>query len=244
MLANYFKRLYARTMQESYALAYAEAAEALKSGGDVLDCGADTGGVFRKLHADAGVESDRYAGIEWNHLAAEAGRASGLNIVDGDLNQPLPFETGRFRTVVALSVIEHLLYPCRFMREAQRVLQPGGTLVILTPNISTLFTAALILAGRMPSSGPHPDSDALLNGEMLFKVSDDRLQPDTELDCPSHRHLVVFSYRTLEKYLRMMGFRSVQGRAFGLYPFPNFMQRPLEMIDPYHCHQMVFVAVK
>jgi hypothetical protein len=51
-----------------------------------------------------------------------------------------------------------------------------------------------------------------------------------------HRHLLVFSYRVLKQYLEMLG--------FGLYPFPNFMQRPLERIDPYHCHQMVFVATK
>jgi len=36
----------------------------------------------------------------------------------------------------------------------------------------------------------------------------------------------------------------VQGYGFGLYPFPGFMQPMLERIDPYHCHQMVFIARK
>lgn len=124
------------------------------------------------------------------------------------------------------------------------MLQHDGKLVLLTPNISTYFTALLILMGKMPSSGPHPDSDALLKNEELFKVSSDQLQPDTERDTPVHRHLVVFSYRVLRDYLKMIGFVEVRGYGFGLYPFPNFMQPVLERIDPYHCHQMVFVARK
>ena len=39
-------------------------------------------------------------------------------------------------------------------------------------------------------------------------------------------------------------FEDVKGYGFGLYPFPNFMQPVLEKIDPYHCHQMVFIAKK
>ena len=66
----------------------------------------------------------------------------------------LPFDDKSFDYVYGLSVLEHLLNPCQFLRETHRVLNEGGTLVILTPNISTFFTAALILMGKMPSSGP------------------------------------------------------------------------------------------
>lgn len=130
------------------------------------------------------------------------------------------------------------------MNECYRVLDDNGHLVILTPNISTFFTAALILLGKMPSSGPHPDSDQLLTQEELFKVSSEGLVPDTETDTPVHRHLVVFSYRVLMSYFKMIGFKEVKGYGFGLYPFPNFTQPALEKLDPYHCHQMVIVARK
>jgi hypothetical protein len=123
-------------------------------------------------------------------------------------------------------------------------LKQGGTFVLLTPNISTYFTAILILLGRMPSSGPHPDSDVLVKEEEVFKVSSDQLQWDTESDTPVHRHLVVFSYKVLKKYLKMLGFSHIRGYGFGLYPFPNFIQPVFEKIDPYHCHQMVFIAKK
>jgi hypothetical protein len=30
--------------------------------------------------------------------------------------------------------------------------------------------------------------------------------------------------------------------AYGLYPFPIFLQPLLEKLDPWHCHQMLFVC--
>ena len=80
--------------------------------------------------------------------------------------------------------------------------------------------------------------------EEIYKVSKDSILYDTESSTPVHRHLVVFSYLVLRKYLSMIGFSEIQGYGFGLYPFPAFMQPILEKIDPYHCHQMVFVAKK
>ena len=244
MIAAYFKNLYQRTMREAYGKANTEIALSLHDGGKVLDCGAYNGWMFDTLAKDAGIEPSRYFGVEWDEGKVQEGQQRGLNIVRGDLNHELPYPEGQFRCVYALSVLEHLLNPCRFMKESYRVLAPGGTLVILTPNISTYFTVALILMGKMPSSGPHPDSDALLKKEELIKVSKQEVQPDMERDTPLHRHLVVFSYRVLRDYLQMIGFTDVRGYGYGVYPFPNFTQPLMERIDPYHCHQMVFIAKK
>jgi ubiquinone/menaquinone biosynthesis C-methylase UbiE len=245
MLQNYFKNLYRRTMDEAYTLAHTEIAGALmKPSSKCLDCGAHNGYKYDTLQNMAGLQRDSYYGIEWNEALALEAQQKGLNITQGDLNKTLPFENDSFDCVYGLSVLEHLLNPCKFLRESHRVLNDNGTLVILTPNISTFFTAALILMGKMPSSGPHPDSDQLLAQEEVFKVSHESLIHDTETDTPVHRHLVVFSYRVLMSYIKMLGFKEVKGYGFGLYPFPNFMQPALEKLDPYHCHQMVIVARK
>ena len=244
MIEKYFRALYLRTMHESYSLARNAIADALQDGGNCLDCGAHGGHEYEELKQLVALEPSRYHGIEWHAKAAAAGRDKGLNIVHGDLNAKMEFADEQFKCVFALSVLEHLLKPCSFLRESHRCLEPGGTLVVLTPNISTFFTIALLLVGKMPSSGPHPDSDALLAQQETFKVNCGNSDQDTETDTPVHRHLVVFSYRVLKTYLQMLGFEKVEGYGFGLYPFPNFMQRPLERIDPYHCHQMVFVARK
>lgn len=244
MLKQYFAGLYERTMSEAYKTARAAAADALREGGDCLDCGAGGGHEYDFLQQAIDLSLDRYTGVEWHAETARAGRENGRNIVQGDLNKNFEFADASYQCVFGYSVLEHLLNPCNFLREAHRCLKPGGTLVILTPNISTFFTIALLMIGKMPSSGPHPDSEALLQQEQTFKVHGDDRQHDPEADTPLHRHLVVFSYRVLKSYLHMLGFAEIQGHGFGLYPFPNFMQRPLEAIDPYHCHQLVFVARK
>jgi 2-polyprenyl-3-methyl-5-hydroxy-6-metoxy-1,4-benzoquinol methylase len=52
-----------------------------------------------------------------------------------DLDQPLPFAEGEFDLVMALEIVEHLESPRAFLREVARVLRPGGTLILSTPNI-------------------------------------------------------------------------------------------------------------
>jgi SAM-dependent methyltransferase len=231
-------------MNRAYETAYEHIASSIGPNSVVLDCGANTGWTFDLISKRCRIAPDQYHGIDWNAGCVEEGRNRGLSITQGDLNKGIPHKSGAVSCVYALSTLEHLLNPCRFMKDCHRVLRPGGRLVLLTPNISTYFTAMLILIGKMPSSGPHPDSDELLKTEEIFKVSSENLKPDTEDDTPAHRHLVVFSFRILRKYLRMIGFSSVTGYGFGPYPFPNFMQPLLERLDPYHCHQMVFVATK
>lgn len=244
MLKNYFSNLYERTMREAYAVARSATADALREGGSCLDCGATEGHEFDYLQDSIEFSLDRYTGIEWHPDIVRAGQEKGRNIVQGDLNKAINFPDEHFDCVFGYSVLEHLLNPCNFLRESYRCLKPGGTLVILTPNISTLFTIALLVVGKMPSSGPHPDSEALLEKQETFRLHGDDRQHDTEADTPLHRHLVVFSYRVLRSYLEMLNFSEIKGHGFGLYPFPNFMQKPLEKIDPIHCHQMVFVARK
>lgn len=231
-------------MSRAYSTAYQYIASSVDADSFILDCGANNGSAFDLLSKKCELAPHQYSGIEWNAQCVEEGRNRGLNIVEGNLNLGIFHEEETYSCVYALSVLEHLLNPCRFLKACYRVLRPGGRLVLLTPNISTYFTAMLILAGKMPSSGPHPDSDQFLKMEEIFKVSSDLLQSDTEGDTPVHRHLVVFSYRALRQYLRMIGFVNVTGHGFGLYPFPCFAQPLLERLDPYHCHQMVFIATK
>lgn len=241
--ARYFKTLYKRTMDQAYKFSWDEIVNSLRDGGNYLDCGAASGWIYDAVRSR--IEKGCYYGVDWNISLAQEMQAKGLRIALADLNSGFPFQSNQFQCVFALSLLEHLMRPCFFLQDCYRVLRPGGSLVLLTPNISTYFTAALILAGRMPSSGPHPDSDELLKRQEMFQVNDGLLTtPRIEDSTPIYRHLIVFSFRVLKQYLRLVGFGQVIGRGFGVYPFPNFTQPLLEKLDPYHCHQMVFVARK
>jgi len=120
VLQKYFKNLYQRTMNEAYSLAHTEIAKALKEpDSKCLDCGAHNGYKYDTIQTMAGLKRDNYHGIEWNQALALEAQQKGLNVKQGDLNRSMPFDKNSFDCVYGLSVLEHLLNPCLFLREAE-----------------------------------------------------------------------------------------------------------------------------
>lgn len=102
-----------------------------KPGGRLLDVGCGSGETLRRM---AGLGWD-VTGVEPDPTAAEAARSIGrMAVVDGDL-LAARFPHSVFDAVVMRHVIEHLHDPLATLRECQRVLKPGGRLVVVTPNI-------------------------------------------------------------------------------------------------------------
>lgn len=62
-----------------------------------------------------------------------------------DLNQDLPYGKAEFDHMVCSEVVEHIENPHHLLREANRVLKRGGTLVISTPNIANVFSRVKFL---------------------------------------------------------------------------------------------------
>ena len=87
-------------------------------------------------------------GVELSSAAVRVGRAravslgleSLLSVEQGDLNEPLPFESSSFDAVVALDVVVHLRDRLSLFREAARLLRPCGRF---------LFTDAGVLTGSI-----------------------------------------------------------------------------------------------
>ena len=65
-------------------------------------------------------------------------RLSGVECRQLDLNHVWPYETNSFDCVVSIEAVEHLENPWHLVREAGRVLKPGGTFILTTPNVLSM----------------------------------------------------------------------------------------------------------
>jgi SAM-dependent methyltransferase len=126
----------------------AVAATLLDGGRALLDIGCGDGALARLV-------ADRYREVCATDVspsaiaAAEAmPHAPSVRFRTLDASEPLPFADGAFDALVSLSTLQYLFDPEAFLREAHRVLEPGGTLVVEVPNMAYLPQRLRLLAGQ------------------------------------------------------------------------------------------------
>lgn len=121
--------------------------------GDVLDFGAGNGTVAALLAAVPEVSTVTAA-----DLASYEGGPTPPKVrwLQADLNEPLPLAAHSFDLIVAVEIIEHLENPRAVAREWRRLLRPGGTLVMSTPNVECIRSLlALVFRGHfLPFTEP------------------------------------------------------------------------------------------
>lgn len=137
---NFFARLAPEWDRLRSLHASEEAVEAaiLKMLGDrrvdnLLDLGTGTGHMLQLL----GRSASRVAGLDASHAMLSVARAnleraglSGVELRQGDIHV-LPFEQNEFDLIVLHQVLHYLDDPARAIREASRLLSPGGRLLII-----------------------------------------------------------------------------------------------------------------
>jgi SAM-dependent methyltransferase len=111
--------------------------------GQLVDVGAYSG-VFVEIAAQHGW--DAY-GVEPSHWAVEQARERGLHMIEGTLATS-GLDSNSLDVVTMWDVIEHVSDPFGEMQQAQRLLKPGGLLVVHTMDIDSGF--ARVMGGRWP----------------------------------------------------------------------------------------------
>ncbi len=112
----------------------------------VLDFGAGTGAVAARLAAEPLVTESVAADIVPPAAPPPPGT---VQWITADLNEPLALDAHQFDLITAVEVIEHLENPRATAREWLRLLKPGGSLVMSTPNVESIRSLlALVFRGH------------------------------------------------------------------------------------------------
>ena len=137
-----------------------------------------------------GLEATHKYGLEQSVSddIAETAKSYGITPVEYNLIQtePFPFEDGFFDAVTMLAVIEHIEPPkvSGMLREINRILKPGGTLMLTTPAAWT---------------------DKLLQTMAYLKlISREEIED----------HKDVFTRKKLQRFLSEAGFDGIETGAF------------------------------
>jgi SAM-dependent methyltransferase len=193
-------------------------------GGELLDIGVSDGSFTVEVARRLGVDAP--AGLELIPAHAEAARSRGVDVTVGDAEDGLPYAAGRFATVHANQVIEHVRGTDRLLAEIHRVLAPGGLACISTNNLSSWHNVGALAAGWQPM--PMHVSDEVIVGNPL-NPEDGAAHADA-----GRVHLRLFTRRALSELCAHNGLRTVALRGAGYYPLPAPAARVAARLDPRH----------
>jgi SAM-dependent methyltransferase len=122
---------------------------AIGRGKRVLDLGCRSGALTRHF-----LDGNTVVGLDVDAAALEKAAALGIEPVQANVEEPLPFEDSSFDAVVAGELFEHLRFPDALVAEIRRVLRPRGVLVGSVPNAFRVQSRLRFLRGRPPEDDP------------------------------------------------------------------------------------------
>lgn len=185
--------------------AFRDVIDGVTDGAVVLDLGCHHCALLRKFPEHAlriGVDISHRSLFGITPNALDSG-VSHLWVCDA---AKLPVPEGIADVVLCCDILEHLMEPERLLKEAFRVLKPGGTLVVTVPNLVHIGNRLSFLFG----SGAGVEFAQLLKGRSPIVTYNSPRFPDQTI------HLRWFTSSSLMRFLTEHGFQVK--RRFGCGP--------------------------
>jgi SAM-dependent methyltransferase len=114
----------------------------------ILDLGCGDGAATRL--AAARNPGHHVIGLDWSAGSLSRARQLGLTVVRAGVGPQLPVAAEAADVVIMSELIEHLVDTDSALDEAHRVLKPGGSLLLSTPNLAAWYNRGLVALGVQP----------------------------------------------------------------------------------------------
>jgi SAM-dependent methyltransferase len=157
----------------------------------------------------------RFVGLDWSAASLTLASKRGLTLLRAELDTGLPVKSGSVDVVIMSEVIEHLVDTDSAIEEAHRVLKPGGSLLLSTPNLAAWYNRGLLALGIQP-----------VFSEVSLRSVFGR--PGSQVA----GHLHIFTRRALVELLAAYGLEVLRVRGARYHDVPALL-RPLDRL---FCH--------
>jgi 2-polyprenyl-3-methyl-5-hydroxy-6-metoxy-1,4-benzoquinol methylase len=175
----------------------------------VADVGCRTGGQAAYYKAQAKIAEMH--GFDISEAPLEVAKRAGIVThvwISGE--SACPVEDNFFDAIIAGDIIEHLMDTDIFLQELQRVLRPGGYLLITTPNMAWWWNRIRLLFGKIPANV----------ASVSFRVS---LDPAVDL-----KHLRV---SVNSEWLNLFAQHHLECVSIRGYNYPKLLRWPFNWFD-------------
>jgi SAM-dependent methyltransferase len=147
------------------------------------------------------------SGIDYSKNEVNEARKSGLDVVFGNIEKGINKEDNYYDIVYAGEVIEHLYNSDYFLSEVNRILRPGGYLILTTPNLLAWFNRVLSVIGIQPLFLEPSTKSKLVGSGFLSRFKKESAPVG---------HVRIFTLAALKDMLSMNGFKflTIKGNVY------------------------------
>lgn len=162
-----------------------------------LDIGCGFGGLAR-LVGDY-IDATEVHGVDIDPRVTVEAKQKGVIAVEQDVEEaPLPYPDDYFDAMMTLGMMDYLDYFDPLIREINRVVRPGGTVMVSLPNLASWHNRLMLLMGYQPR-------DVEISSEILAGVPD---RPYRRRGEQPAGHIHIPTVRAFRELMTHHGFRT------------------------------------